>query len=36
MHPETSFTHFTPRLALVTKEVGEKEIAGCKLITKRP
>jgi hypothetical protein len=32
MHPETSLTHFTPHLTLFTKEVGEKEIAGCKPI----
>jgi hypothetical protein len=30
MHPETSFTHFTPHLSLVTTEVGESEISrGC-------
>lgn len=32
MHPDTSFTHFTPRLTLMTNEAGETEIAGCKLI----
>lgn len=32
MHPETSLTHFTPDLTLVTKEVGEKEITNWKLI----
>jgi hypothetical protein len=33
MHPETNLNSFTPHLSLVTKEVGEKEIADCKLIT---
>lgn len=32
MYPETHTFHFTPHLTLVTKEVGEKEIANCKLI----
>jgi Protein of unknown function (DUF2846) len=32
MHPETHTFHFTPHLTLVTKDVGEKEIANCKLI----
>ncbi len=36
MHPKTSFTHFTPRLSVVTREIGEREIAGCRLITDKP
>lgn len=36
MHPETSFTHFTPNLSLVSKEVGESEISRCRLITNKP
>jgi len=32
MHPETHFTHFTPHLNLVTKGIGENEIAACQLI----
>lgn len=36
MHPETHTFHFTPHLTLVTKEVGEKEIANCKLIIEKP
>ena len=32
MYPETHTFHFTPHLTLVTKDVGEKDIANCKLI----
>lgn len=36
MHPETNLNSFSPHLSLVTKEVGEKEIADCKLIKNKP
>jgi hypothetical protein len=36
MHPEASFTHFTPHLSLVTTEVGESEISHCRLIVNTP